>query len=121
MKQMAQEIQEHAETPPITIEGPPAMHAVCYEQSEQDRLVVCLANTWGWFRSTRDPDPKLNEGTSPPPACADVTVTFSGDFGRPRRVIEAVQGSELRLEKTASGWRASVPEFQINACVVAEY
>ena len=121
MKQVARSIQEQAGRPPIAVEGPPAMHAVCYEQSEQDRLVVCLANTWGWFRSTREPNPKPNEETSPPPPCAGVTATLSHDFGRPRRVIEAARGSELPLEKTANGWRVSVPEFQVNACVVAEY
>ena len=28
---------------------------------------------------------------------------------------------ELPIEKTADGWRVSVPTFPINACVVAEY
>jgi hypothetical protein len=121
IQEMARSIREHAGRPPIAIEGPPAMHAVCYEQPEQDRLTVCLANTWGWFRSTREPNPRLNEGTSPPPTCAGVTATFSHDFGRPLRVLEAVQGLALPFEKTANGWRASVPEFQINACVVADY
>ncbi|MFC1596955.1 hypothetical protein ACFL5Q_03310 [Planctomycetota bacterium] len=121
MKQMARSIREQAGRPPIAVEGPPAMHAVSYEQPEQDRLVVCLANTWGWFRSTREPNPRLNDGASPPPPSDGAAATFSHDFGRPRRVIEAARGSELPLEKTAGGWRVSVPEFQISACVVAEY
>jgi len=121
MKQMASSIQKHAGRPPITIEGPAAMHAVCYQQPQQNRLTVCLTNTWGWFRSTREPNHQLNEGTSPPPPCAGVTVTVSGEFGCPRRFIEAVRGSEIPVEKTAAGWRVSVPEFQISACVVAEY
>jgi len=121
MSEMARSIREHAGGPPIAILGPRAMHAVCYEQSEQDRLVVCLANTWGWFRSTREPNPEGNEAASPPPALEGVVATFSDDFGRPRRVVEAVRGSELSFEETAAGWRVSVPEFPISACVVAEY
>ncbi len=121
MKQMARAIREQAARPPIAVEGPPAMHAVCYEQPGQNRLTVCLANTWGWFRSTREPNPQLNEGTSPPPPCAGVTLTVSHDLGSPQRFIEAVRGSELPFEKTAAGRRVSVPEFQISACVAAEY
>jgi hypothetical protein len=120
MVKMAQSIRQQAAKPPIAVAGPPAMHAVSYRQAEQDRLVVSLANTWGWFRSTRDPNPKLNEGT-PPPACQDVTVTFSPEFGKPRRVFEAVTETELPPVNTPDGWRATVPEFQTTACVVAEY
>jgi hypothetical protein len=121
MRKMARSIGERAGRPPIAVEGPPATHAVCYEQAAQDRLVVCLANTWGWFRSTREPNPRLNEGISPPPACKDVTITFSQEFGKPRRVVEAVNRTELPAVNPADGWRVSVPIFQTAACVVAEY
>ena len=118
---MARVIGKQAEDAPIAVRGPRAMHAVCYEQPDHKRRVVCLANTWGWFRSTRNPNAELNEGTSPPPALEGVVATFSDEFGRPRRVVEAVRGEELPCEKTEAGWRVDVPEFQINACVVAEY
>jgi hypothetical protein len=121
MQRITRSIRERAGKPPIAIEGPPAMHAVCYQQVEQDRVVVCLANTWGWFRSTRDSNAELNEGASPPPALDGVRVTFSRDYGKPRTVVEAVDGSELGLEETPDGWSVSLPEFQINACVVAQY
>ena len=121
MRQIAQTIQKQSVRPPIAIDGPGAMPAVCCEQSEQGRRIACLANTWGWFRSTRIPNPRLNEGVSPPPACKNVTVTFSRRFGKPRRVVEAVTGTELPALDTAGGWRVSVPAFQTGACVVAAY
>jgi len=120
MQEMAAELDQEAGPPPIAVDGPPAMHSVCYDHAEKKRRVVCLANTWGWFRSTRTPNPDLNEGTPPPP-CENVTVTFSHDFGRPQQVIEAVTGRELPIAKAAGGWRVSVPAFSINACVAAQY
>lgn len=57
------------------------------------------------------------QARSRPDACA----IFSDEFGRPRRVVEAVRGEKLPFEKTETGWRVAVPEFQIDACVVAEY
>ncbi len=122
MRQVASEIQRRAGEPPVKINGPQAMHAVCFEQHDEKRIVVALANTWGWFRSTREPNPALNEGTSQPSPCTNVTITFAArTLGQPTRVLEAVSGRELPFEKTSDGWRVSVPRFQINACVVAEY
>jgi len=121
MKQVASEIQRRGEEPPIKINGPRVMHAGCFEQHDEKRIVVSLANTWGWFRSTREPNPKLNEGTSQPCPCTNVTITFARTLGQPTRVLEVIRGRELPVEKTNDGWRVPVPLFQINACVVAEY
>jgi hypothetical protein len=97
------------------------MHAVCFDQHDKKRIVVALANTWGWFRSTREPNARLNEGTLPPSPCTNVTITFVRTLGQPTRVLEAVTGRELPFDKTSDGWRVQVPRFQINACVVAQY
>jgi hypothetical protein len=121
MKQMTSEIQRSAGEPPIKINGPQAMHAVCFDQHDKKRIVVALANTWGWFRSTREPNARLNEGTLPPSPCTNVTITFVRTLGQPTRVLEAVTGRELPFDKTSDGWRVQVPRFQINACVVAQY
>jgi hypothetical protein len=117
LKQMALAIQRFAGQLPIKINGPQAMHAVCFDQHDKKRIVVALANTWGWFKNTRR---LIIEGT-PPPMCRNVTISFTRNLGKPRRVLEAVTGRELPIEKTNGGWLVQVPEFQINACVVAEY
>jgi len=120
MKQMLDVIRQQAGKPPVTVTGPKAMHAVCYGNPEARRVTVCLANTWGWFRSTREPDPKLNDGVAPP-ACSGVSITFTRELASPRRVFEVLSGQDLPVKARADGARVQVPEFQINACVVAEY
>jgi hypothetical protein len=117
---LSAEIRQRAGDPPIAIDGPAAMHAVCFDQPEQNRQTICLTNTWGWFRSTQTPDPELNEGATPPPPCADVTITFPSASGRPTRVLDALTGRELPLESVPAGLRIRVPSFQINACIVAD-
>ena len=120
MRALASTIRQRAGKPPILIDGPPAMHAVAFERPDEHRTVIMLTNTWGWARSTREPDPILIEGIAPPP-CADVTVTFLDAPGRPKRVLEAISGRPLPVESRANAWQVYLPEFQINACLVAEY
>jgi hypothetical protein len=95
------------------------MHAVCYENQPAGRLTICLANTWGWFQSTQAPNPQLNEGTPPDP-CADVAIELALPGRAVNRAFEALTATELALAPTADGVRVRVPQFQINACVVAE-
>ncbi|MEW6358776.1 MAG: hypothetical protein AB1696_20745 [Planctomycetota bacterium] len=118
MKAMSETIGQKAPAPPIRITGPKAMHAVCYRRPDGKRLAICLTNTWGWFRPTREPDPKAN-ASAPPPPCTSVTVTFDKSLGAPRRVVEAIAGADLKPENDGMSFR--VPDFQINACVVAEF
>jgi hypothetical protein len=105
--------------PPIRITGPKAMHAVCYRAGEGKRLTICLMNSYGWFRTTRKPNPRLNNGTAPPP-CTGVAIELTKEMGSPKRVVEVLTGRELDLEATADGVRVTVPDFQINACVLVE-
>lgn len=121
LHKMSRELENAVETSPVRIHGPSQMHAVTYASERRDRQTVCMANSWGWFRSTRDPEAKSNQGTKPPQACTGVTVTFGDSSMQPKRVFEAVSDSKLAMEKTEAGWRVTVPTFQVNACVVAEY
>jgi len=117
---LKEKIRQHTKTLAIRISGPEAMHAVCFDNPKANRLTVCLANTWGWFRSTREPNPKLNEGTPPAP-CHGVSVTISPKRGVPKKVFDALGQKNLSIKKTRQGFRVEVPNFQINACVVFEF
>jgi hypothetical protein len=118
LKRAKREIRR-AGPPPLRIAGPPAMHAVCYRRHDGQGLTISLTNTWGWFRSTRDPNPALNEGTPPPP-CGNVTIEIADELGTPKRVFEAVSGRELPIESTPGATRISIPDFQINACLAID-
>ena len=72
-------IREQAGPAPVRIQGPKKMHAVWYHEPVSNRHTVCLANTWDWFRSSRKPDPKLNQGHEPPP-CSGVTIGFAPEL-----------------------------------------
>lgn len=111
--------QLQARSWPITIEGPEAMHCSLFREPKSGRLVVALTNTWGWFRSTKDPNPDLNEGTPPPP-CRGVSITLADDFAKSGSILEAVSGQKLKAQKSDGKTRVSVPDFQINACVVVK-
>jgi hypothetical protein len=105
---------------PVRVEGPEQMHAVCFRSADGKRYVICLANSWSWFRSTREPNPRLNDGTEPPP-CADVGIVLPLSAGRPKKVFDVIGGRELSAESAAGSMRVPVPAFQIGACVVMEY
>lgn len=117
---LKEQVHRHTKTLAIRISGPEAMHAVCFDNPKARRLTICLANTWGWFRSTREPNPKLNEGTPPPP-CRGVSITISAKRGAPKKVFDALGQKNLTFKKTQNGFRVEVPNFQINACVVFEF
>lgn len=120
MAGLSEIIQQKAPAPPIRITGPKAMHAMCYRRPDGKRVTVCLTNTWGWFRPMRKPNPRLNTGTPTPP-CTGVTVTLDKALGTPKRVFETLSGKGLQSEVADQGGCVSVPDFQINACVVAEF
>jgi hypothetical protein len=113
-------LRRHAARFPIRVSGPADMHTTFYRQPDGKRLVVCLANTWRWFRSTRDPNPELNDGT-PPPACAGVAITLDGKHEKAKKATEAVRDQDLAFKREGGSTRIDVPDFQINACIAVEY
>jgi hypothetical protein len=120
LKETRRTVHKSAQSMTIRIDGPDPMHAVSFHQKKENRLVVCLANTWGWFRSTRDPDPAINNGTEPPP-CSDVTISLTSEWANPRRAFDAVTGTEITVQTGSGGTRIKVPTFQIQSCVVLEF
>lgn len=113
-------IKRMCDSAPVRVEGPERMHAVCFRSPDAKRIVVCLANSWSWFRCTREPDPKLNDGTEPPP-CADISIVLPPSADRPKKVFDAIGGRVLFAEPAVGAMRVSVPAFQVGACVVLEY
>ncbi|UCD29452.1 MAG: hypothetical protein JSV03_02920, partial [Planctomycetota bacterium] len=120
VKNLRRIIRQQSGSAPIQIDSPERMHTVCYHNPNTKRYTVCLANTWGWFRSTRVPDPKLNQGTEPLP-CTGVAIKFSKSIGQPKKVFEVLSGKQLIIKPSDNDVQVQIPEFQIMACVVAEY
>jgi hypothetical protein len=106
-------------SPPIRARGPAAMHAVFHGEPTAEKNVVCLMNTFGWFRSEREPS-EASKGWEAPPACSGVVVEVSGTGARVKRAVEAVTGRELVVDHNERVARIRVPEFAVMACVVIE-
>lgn len=107
-----------AGAPPVRATGPKTMHAVFYRKSDSPNWTVALANSWGWFRSTREPNPALNQETPPPP-CEGVTIELPANAA-PSRAFEAVSGQELPIRATREGASIGPFSFAINAAVEIE-
>ena len=113
-------VRKVANTIPIQIEGSKAIHAVSYHQPEQNRLVICLMNSWDWLRLIREPDPATSIGKQPPP-CEGMQITLSGVWANPVSAFDALTNTKLTLLKDSQQARLSVPQFQINAFVIIQY
>lgn len=120
VQSLGRDVQQHASDWPIRINGPAPMHAMCFRRPGEKRYVICLANTWAWFHSSRDPEPGYAEQPEPP-ACEGVTIAFSSVLGRPRKVLNAVTSTNLDIDAVEGAARVRVPSFQVFACIVVEY
>lgn len=105
---------------PVQIEGPEQIHAVTYHQKDKNRLVICLANTWGWFRSTPVPNPALNNGKEPPP-CKNMQITLLEEWLNPSVVFDAATGTNVDFVTKNNKTVLYVPEFQIQSFIVVQY
>jgi hypothetical protein len=105
--------------PPVKVSGgPELMHATAFEGD--DGLTVALANEFAWVHTGRHPDKeRLDELTTPPPPCQNVTVALAGTDW-PETVHEAVSGRDLPARQVNGHVEIDVPTFQHMAVLTAE-
>ena len=99
------------------------MHAAVFRHPQKGDVTVTLVNSWGWYRSNRQHDPDapsfIDNAVEPDPVPA-VSIELDAAFLRPQRAFEAVEGKELALRPADGVTTVTVPEFQINRCVMFE-
>ena len=105
--------------PPIQAHGPAAMHSVFYQCSDSRRLIACLVNDFGWFRSERDVRDDGAAMKAPTP-CRNVVIEVSNAQRSVRRALEVVTGTELTIHQENGKTVVAVPDFPVTACVVIE-
>jgi len=116
-------------TAPLRVTGGPAgRYAVSYLDRKAGRLVVAVTNDFSWVQITdlANVPPAINP---PAPPVEGVSVTWRTGHGLPEfprlwpffyrlRVIEAIKGTPLNVERFPGGYRVNVPKFSFMALVV---
>ncbi len=109
MHALLAEVHARAGEPPVRINGPPHMHAVCFRHPRSERFVVALVNAWDDYEA---------EDRSPKPApCRNVRITLDRDFFPALTATELLTGAELPASRKGP-LAVEVPDFEINRCVV---
>lgn len=109
MQALLAEVRARAGVPPVRINGPPHMHAVCFRHPQGKRFVVTLVNAWDDYEA---------ENRSPKRApCKNVRITLDRDFFPARTAIELLTDAELPASQKGQ-LAVDVPDFEINRCVV---
>jgi hypothetical protein len=111
---------EGASRPPVQISGPPHMHATMFQDTGSGAMTVCLANSWGWFKSERvlDPEsPLLFPNATPPEPCSGVEIILDATPGDGPKVRSVYGADGLTIKKDRGRTTVRIPAFQIFACV----
>jgi hypothetical protein len=119
-RELLGKIAAGAKTPPIRARGPAAMHAVFFQSRASDKkTVVCLVNSFGWFRSEREASATEGKAAAPPPCCS-VALEIADPGQTVTRVFEALTGKGLDVGRDQEKATVIVPSFPVMACVVVE-
>ena len=116
---LAAELHGKLPAPPVGISGPPKMHAVIFQKPGLPGYTVCLANTWGWFQTHRQPTAEDELPAVPPASCRNVRITLDADRFGHCIAKEVLSGADLEAQPSEgkNSVEITVPDFQINACV----
>ena len=120
-KALLAQLEPHLRGLPIRITGPPAMHVNVFRHPVDRHIALTLMNSWGWYRSSRSADemaPDFIGNAVEPPPIERVTVTIRNDWFRPIHALAALTGRNLKVHSAGGETTLTVPDFQINRCIV---
>lgn len=116
---LVERIEARPEPMPIRGRGPAAMHAVFFRKPGSSATVVCLVNSFGWFRSERAESAEADHREAPPP-CTNVVLELAGPQAAGRSALEVLSGKQLPVRQEGGKTTIAVPDFPIMACVVID-
>lgn len=116
---IVERILARPEPVPIRARGPVAMHAVFFRKPASPTTVVCLVNSFGWFRSERTVSEKEERPRSPPP-CTNMVLEVSASQPPVRRALDVLSGKELPWRREGGKVVIAVPDFHVMSCVAID-